>query len=476
MEDLGFASTGSHKEVERTYAWAAFEAISIFPLIGVATRSITLGPKIIVASSKSMLRQSGKTSFKAAARTAVQSEEVKAAHYLLGFSNNAKNAGIDPKTIKNAQDKINRIRTLYTKGDIGMEEMAKRIAEVISPIKRAQLAVKKITKVELGKIHVKETKDQIDGQTAKMIAQYFGDNPREMLRLVQDYSGEKLAKAQRVMREVSARDRIGRIPVFSGVKDWYMKLRYEELATNAEKIIKLERDLLAMGSRPGKLQSYLKTNMEDVTDIFLHIPLKKREVPYFIFVQGSPNFNFMKGAKMPLLSKFSEGQILKKVVTARARLVHESYKAEARLSLKLKKYVKSETTYEAYKAFQKSVVEMISKKTGANADTAIKEYRVFEDEIIKKLYAATPARSSMDIAEFKRLIMNPRNMKEQARVEAIWESVPADELMKMESVSKYAHKAVQELASYDNIDSFERYVSALRILTINRNAAVLDIM
>lgn len=476
MEDLGFSSSGSHKEVERTYAWAAFEAISIFPLIGVATRSISLGPKIIVASSKSMLRQTGKTAFKSAAKSAVDSEEVKAAHYLLGFSNTAKNAGLDPKTIKNAQDKISRIRTLYTKGEIGMEDMAKRIAEVISPIKRAQRALKKTTKVELGKIHVKESKDQIDGQTAKMITQYFGDNPREMLRLIQDYSGEKLGKAQRAMAQVQRRDQIGGIPIFSGVKDWYLKLRYEELASNAQKILKLEKDLAAMGSKKGRMQSYVKGNIEDITDIFLHIPLKKREVPFFIFVQGSPNFNFMKGVKIPLLSKFSEGQILKKVVTARARLVHESYKAEARLTLKMKKYVKSETTYEAYKAFQKSVVEMISKKSGANADAAIKEYRVFEDEIMKKLYAVSPAKTSMDFTSFKSLVTNPKNLKEQARAEAIWESVPADELMKMEAVSKYAHKAVQELANYNSIDSFERYVSALRILTINRNAAVLDIM
>lgn len=476
MEELGFSDSGSHKEVERSYAWTAFEAITIFPLIGVATRAISLGPKIVYASTKSMMRQTGKAAFKSAARKAIQEEEVKAAHYLLGFSEVAKNTGLDAKTIKNAQDKINRIRTLFTKGEISMEEMAKRIAEVIAPIKRAKTALAKTTRVELGKIHVKESKDKIDAQTAKMIAQYFGDNPKEMLRLVQGYSGEKLVKAQRAMGVINDANRVGGIPIWGGVKDWYLKLRYESLSKNASKILKLEKELKALGGKPQALEAYIKNNIEDITDIFIEIPLKKREIPYFIFVQGMPHFNFMKNMKTPLLSAMSEGQILKKVVTARARLVHESYKAQARITLKLKKYVNSETTFHAFKAFQGSVAEMANKQTAVRAKEILAEYKTFEDVVVKKLYSKSPAATSMKYDDFKKLVMNPKNINERAKAEAIWESVPADELMGMKEVGTFAHKAVQELSNYSNIDSFERYLSALRVLTINRNAAVLEIM
>lgn len=59
----------------------------------------------------------------------------------------------------------------------------------------------------------------------------------------------------------------------------------------------------------------------------------------------------------------SEGQTLRRIVTARARLVHETYKSQARLTLKLKRYVKSETAYDAFKAFQVSVGELANKKS-----------------------------------------------------------------------------------------------------------------
>ena len=82
----------------------------------------------------------------------------------------------------------------------------------------------------------------------------------------------------------------------------------------------------------------------------------------------------------------------------------------------------------------------------------------------------------MEYKTFKELLMNPTNLKDKATAEAIWESVPADELMGMKEVGAFAHKAVQELSKYSDIDSFERYVGALKVLTINRNAAVLEIM
>lgn len=478
MEDLGFANTGSADEVHRSYAWAAFEAISIFPLIGVATRSLKLGPKLVYVSTKSMMRQTGKSSFKAAARSVTQEEEVRSAHFLLGFSNTAQNAGVDAKTLQAATTKISKIRKLYTSGEISMETMMSRIGAVLDPIKRAKLAMAKTVKAEIGKVTIKESKEQIDRQTASMISSYFGDNPKEMLRLIQGYSGERLNKSVRIMSEINATDRISkRIPVFGGVKDWYLRMRNESLATNASKILRLEKELNAMGSRPGQLNAFINKNIEDLTDIFMDIPFRKREIPYFVFVQGMPEFNFYKGRKIPLLSMMSEGQTLRRIVTARARLVHETYKSQARLTLKLKRYVKSETAYDAFKAFQVSVGELANKKVGKESAKVMEDYRAVEESMTKKLYATfTQNGQKMEYKAFKELVTNPSTLKDKATAEAIWESVPADELLGMKEVGEFAHKAVQELAKYTDIDSFERYLNALKVLTINRNAAVLEVM
>jgi hypothetical protein len=478
MEDLGFANTGSADEVHRSYAWTAFEAISIFPLIGVATRSLALGPKLVYVSAQSMVRKTGKASFKAAAKSVTQEEEVRAAQYLLGLTSVSKNAGVDARSLQTATEKISKIRKLYTSGEIDLNTMMSKIGGVLDPIKRAKLAYAKTVRNEIGKVSVKVTQANIDKQTANMISNYFGDNPKEMLRLINGYSGERLNKAVRIMNEVKATDRIGkRIPIFSGMKDWYLKLRNEDLAKNAAKILKLEKDLTAMGSNPGQLQAYINKNIEDITDIFIDIPLRKREIPYFVFVQGMPEVNFFKGAKFPILSKMSEGQTLRRIVTARARLVHESYKSQARATLKLKRYVKAETTFGAFKSFQLSVAEMASRKTGKDAAKVMAEYRVVEEQLTKKLYTQFKAGGqNMDYKAFKELLMNPSTLKDRATAEAIWESVPADELMGLKEVGAFAHKAVQELAKYSDVDSFERYLSALRVLVINRNAAVLEIM
>jgi len=353
-----------------------------------------------------------------------------------------------------------------------------KIGGVLDPIKRAKLAYTKTVRNEIGKVSVKVSQANIDKQTATMMSNYFSDNPKEMLRLVQGYSGERLDKAVRIMSEVNATDRIGkRIPVFSGVKDWYLKMRNESLAKNAAKILKIEKDLTAMGNGKGQLQAYINKNIEDLTDVFIDIPLRKREIPYFVFVQGMPDINFYKGAKFPILSTMSEGQTLRRLVTARARLVHETYKSQARATLKLKRYVTSETTYDAFKSFQMSVAELANRKTAKEGAKVMTEYRAVEEQLTKKLYTQFKASGqNMDYKAFKELLMNPTNLKDKATAEAIWESVPADELMGLKEVGEFAHKAVQDLAKYSDVDSFERYLAALRVLVINRNPAVLEIM
>lgn len=478
MEDLGFANIGSSDEVHRSYAWTAFEAISIFPLIGIATRSVSLGPKLVAVSANSIMHKTGKVAFKSAIKTAVAEEEVRTARYLLGLDSVSQNLGLDKKSLDLAKDKIDRIRKLYTAGEIDLETMITKIGKVINPIKQAKLATARIIKKETGKVYVKESKDQIDRHTASVISKYFADNPKEMARLLQSYSGERLDRAIKIMNEVKSREKIGgRIPIFSNTKDWFLKMRNESLAKNASKILRIEKELSLLGSKTGELENYIAKNIEDLTDIFIDIPMRKRELPYVVQIQGMPDFTFFQGRKIPLLSMMSEGQTLKKVFNARARLVYESYKTEARATLKLKRFVQAETTLGAFKSFQLSIAELAGRKSESEAAQIMSEYRQLEEKFASRLFAKyKESSSSMDYKTFKMLITNPTTIKDRALSEAIWESVPADDLMGMKEVQTLAHKAVQDLAGYNDIDSFQRYINALRILVINRTPAVLEIM
>jgi hypothetical protein len=105
------------------------------------------------------------------------------------------------------------------------------------------------------------------------------------------------------------------------------------------------------------------------------------------------------------------------------------------------------------------------------------EYRTIEEKMTQRLYQKyAESGQKMEYKAFKAMVTNPGNLKDRAVSEAIWEAVPADELLGMKEVGTFAHKAVQELANYNDVDSFQRYINALRILVINRDPAVLEIM
>ena len=477
MEDLGFAKSGSYEDVSRSYAWVALEVISIFPLLGIASRSVSLGPKLLFASNKELMNKTGKTSFKAITKSVGLEEEVRAAHYLLGFSNISSNAGLDSKVINNARDKIERIKILYKNGQIDLSTMIKRIYQVVNPLKRAQYALAKTKKGEIGSIVVKESKEKIDLQTAKVVADYFSGNPKEMQRLMNSYSGEKLNNSLRIMSELNAVDRVDGVPIFSGIKDWWLRIRNEALAKNAAKIVRIERELASVGNSSGELEKYIAKNIEDLTDIFYEIPFRKREIPYFVFVQGSPEFNFYKGKRIPVLSEMSQGQTLRRLFMARSRLVHESIKAKQRYHLKLPRHVQSETTFKLFTAFKQSIVELASRKSVPEARKILGQYRSLEEQMARKLHSKYKAGGDkMEFKKFKNLIFNPVNREEKATAETIWESVPAAELMKMKELEDFAHIVVQGLSKYDNVDSFDKYINALKILMVNKNVAVLEIM
>lgn len=476
MEHLGFANNGSSSEAHRGYIWTAFEAVSIFPLMNIATRSTILGPKMIAVSARSIMQKSGKASFKAAVETAIQEEEVRSSLSLLKAGKASRNIGIDIKSIDLAKNKISNIRTLYISGQIDTSKMLQEISKILVPFKKAKMTMTHILKNQIGKVVVNETKEEIDKLTAEAVSNYFGGNSKEMQRLIKSYSGEKLQKAINSMNEINSIDRIGKnIPIFSGVRDWFVKMRNESLAKNASKILRIEKELSLLSPHPDALKNYIEKNIEDFTDIFIDIPMRKRELPYVIQVQGMPEFNYFKGRKIPFLSAISEGQSMKNFFKARARLVYESIKAEARATLHLERNVQSMTSLKAFQSFQYSVAEMTSKKSQQEAMKIMLEYRNIEEQLTQKLYGKFLVNGKkMEYKLFKKLIVAPANRLEKATAEAIWESVPANDLMGFKDLGEFAHKVVQELANPDKMDEYQNFLSALRIEMINTNPAILD--
>jgi hypothetical protein len=532
MEKLGFATSGSSDEVSRSWGWAIFETVSIIPLIGVVSRSAKVGAKLTYVSAKTMMRNTGKVGFKTAwkmtgvaGKKVVTEADVSFARYVLGFktlkddiaslfTRNGDNLskellknGVSEEVVKNSMDKIDNIKALYKSGKISMEEMTKRIGHIITPLKEMAKKGADDVFVYTSNVIVKESPEVIDRRTAEVVSEFFGHNPHGLKKLLNSYttkwfsSHDKLVHARAVMRKANKGE-------YLWGTNWARKLRFGELAKNGTKMKRMIAELDQVAEHGDDLTEFLVKNMEDLTDIFIKIPVRKRELPYMFLLQGGPHVGgVMKNTSSAFVNKVSgaiydlaDGLIMRKFLTARARLVYESTKASARESFGLSKYVAAETTFEALKAFDKTVDDAIASSSKAKSKKIAGEMEVFKDEISKRVHmfakskidqkgmlsfisklkkgeqAAFKEFVEMSPEAIKKLLFNASGKKQEALAEVIWSSVPVDDVFDTKKLGDMAYKVVREFAEYNSAGEFDKFVKALKILIISRDPGVVEIM
>ncbi|WP_127716650.1 hypothetical protein [Halobacteriovorax sp. HLS] len=539
MEKLGFATSGSSDEVARSWGWAIFETVSIIPLIGVVSRSAKVGAKLTYVSARTMMRNTGKVGFKSAWKMAgvagqkvVTEADVNFARYVLGFkslkddvarlvgrssddaakltselSQELMRSGLSEDVVKNAMGKVDDIKGLYKSGKISVTEMVKRIGKVITPLKKLAKEGGDDVFKYTSNVIVKETPELIDRKTAEVVAEYFGHNPNGLKNLLQSYSTkwfsshDKLVHARAVMMKANKGE-------YLWGTNWARKLRFEELAKNGSKMKRMTEELAEVAARGDDLTEYLVKNMENLTDIFVKIPVRKRELPYMFFLQGGPHVGgVMKNTTSGFVNRVSgavydlaDGLIMRKFLNARARLVYESTKATARESFGLSKYVAAETTFEALKAFDKTVDDAILSSSKAKSKKLAADMEVFKDAVANRVHAF--AKNKVDqqglmkfisqlkkgeqaaFKEFveltpdavKKLLFNSKGPKQEALAQVIWSAVPVDDVFETKQLGDMAYKVVRELSEYNTASEFDKFVSALKILIISRDPGVVEIM
>ena len=528
MEDLGFASRGSSDNVSRGWFWAAFETISIIPLIGVTVRSLKVGAKLTTVSTAMMLRNTGKVGFKQAWRmtgqagkTVVSEADTAFARTVLGFESlgkqskammssvakyggkygsklvNAMKNVTNPKVVKEGMEKIRKIQLLYRQGKISATTMAKRISQVITGVKASSKPV-----MYTSNVVVKETPELINKRTAKVVSKYFGGNPKEFQYIMSTYV-KKLDKAAKTMAKIEGKtSRVGKIPVLGKVVNWYRKMRLEHLNKYAEKILKMNDDLIKLSKTGGDLEKFVLKNMDDLTDIFIKIPVRRRELPYMFLLQGGPHVGgIWFGRRIKYVYGMADGLMLRKFFNARSRLIYESLKSEARMSLGLGKAVAAETSVQAFRAFQESIAESIESVSETEGKAILRQYKDMEEAIAERVFKAVKADvnqegklatlkrkvfkdthskkitfSQLDQPTMKKILFNPKNKEEQILGEVIWDSVPVDEVFELKEVGDVAYRVMKELAQYENVGEFQRFVNALKVLVIQRDPGVVEIM
>jgi hypothetical protein len=495
MTELGHSTKDAASELHRSWGWTAFESLSVIPFIGPAGKFTSMTVRIATRATRTMVKGTGEALFTGASKLAAQETDVILAKHVLGQETLGKAIVGEGNLYERFLVSVEKLKM----GQISMNTFLKSTGSFFAT------PFKAIWKEGVTQVVVLESAEQVNRQTAKVVSAYFGENASSMLNILKSYTGPRLTHAVEVMAKVKAGDTVAQnwMKLFKGgiiqTPAWlltkFRELRYAHLAKHAAVLLKVEKELAEVVAKNGNLEEFVMKNMDDLTEIFMEIPMRKRELPYMILLQGGPHMGGLFGRRIPYLGQLADGILLRKIFNARARLVYESIKAEARASLGLSAVVGAEVTLKVVKAFNASVFNATLKQSGVSGVTAdmAKSYEQFQEEaatLVYQLIGEKKLSRQLTIAlshesqkivlsrpeVLKQILFNPRNTAEKAISEMLWEQMPIEKLLKLGKVSELAHMAMMELKNYKNIDEFESFYKSLVILILKKNPAAVEIM
>jgi hypothetical protein len=492
LQELGFTDSDSVKEIQRSWFWTGFEAVSVIPLMGLVGRSVKLGSKVTLASVASATRSSGArlAGIKEASATAVQEIETNFARIVLELDGTLKQTGnfvrsldaLATQTMRGAvrvtTDNVDKARELSLLHQRGLISSTTYVNAIEKLIVRSANAVGDTVVVPFkyaSNVIVKESVEQINAQTAKVVSAYLGHNPRAMEYLLGSYV-KKLPKARNAMEIVNNTKLNGIRTALPWARNGIRKLRFAHLDEYSEAINRLHSDIGRVVSQGGDFEKYILDNVDELTDIFMKIPMRKRELPYMALVQGG--FHVGRGsvsATSPLIQRLAHtmanGLVLRKIFNARSTLVYQSKKSAARTQLGLTGYVSTHSTFEVFQGFQAGVSHLLKSSDNGTADQVLAQYNDLQESIVGVITKET---NFKDGAEVRRLLFNGETIDDMAQARALWNSVHAEKLLGIDEISGLAHRIVQE--GFETSNEFERYLSALRIEVLKRDSGNIEIM
>jgi hypothetical protein len=373
MEGLGFANKGSSSAVSRWWIWTIIEGIGFIPLFNIVFKSIGAGSKVVAATSRAFFKQLSKqganwSNLKNAWRMsgragsiAYREWDIKIAHALLGLSNvdDAVDGGLEvaervtkgTKAAQEAADNLKKLRALHDAGKISLREVMRQVSKQLENLSTA--AIKNYD--DIGRLRTLITKvdvRQLNRATAKQMASYWGGNVGEFTKFFKSYWGKWTVGAtnaayrgDKIKFAVDMVAKAKRKEFWFG-KNWWVKFRFGHMADVSENM-KNMRGHLEVLEQTGKLsingrvvttlEGYILENMEEVSKVFIKMPVRKRELPFMIFWLGGPEVTSPTLARLTGIKWFKSGQSLryggmhwmgngiamKKLINSRAILLSE---------------------------------------------------------------------------------------------------------------------------------------------------------
>ena len=460
FEDLYLTESGSSGEVSRSILFPAIEVLGIVGIFGIVGRSLHFLTRLSVSTVRSPKKD---LSF----RKIYRELEIELAQSLLG--------------------RQGRNRT-----PLGLSELVKQLSEGNA----SRQAIGIWADRTFGNMSVDFSSiDQIDQAVASKVSNYFDNDPRKMSRLIRSYRGRRMRKAKRWIgpdnepRAQAERPISGRIPFIGKfvVGPFRTRQSVQNLVSYGQKIEKITDELLKLPQIEGALERYIIQNVEDLTDIFMHLPYRKRDMPHLVFLQGGYH-HLLARMKSPRLgwNHVSDGIVIEQFFRSRSRLVYEVLTKQAKERLGLSpEILKTSPASTTFRHFIHSYKTAFDKASHAGKMNLENSFNTFQEDISRRVFESLGAKNfsisnktySFENAEdYKKLLFNVDSFEGIVFSRQLWESINVQKVFQLRETKDLAHKIAEEWRDYKSPTEFQYYIDALKVLLTKEDPLLIDIL
>lgn len=484
MEELGLTDTGNHRELKHGWFMLAFEAVSMIPIIGISARGLQMGGRL--TKSLPVLRESGLRGYRESVNAANEMSDVRYSLTVLKNGFNDEQLAIIQRAEDSASAEIRDIISRHQRGLITRLEMDESLLQVRNRFLNSARQVGHDFIHQLDDIAVNLTAREVDNLTIAQLIRFHGtlDSFAKEFTAI---SGRKLDNAVMRMEQ--------KLPNANRVNAWFIRMRSDHLYQYRDAIREIQTNLDEAIRNGRSLEQFLTDNLDNLTNLHSRAPFRKRTVPHMVFVQGATHgMEFGLGRfQHNLMGGIADSILTKKVFQARARILTEVYRREAKTTLNLSENAGSLKTYKVFRAFNQKIVDRVSDTTNDLTNSArseiIGKYQRLQDAAAREVWESVSTRTGargevrvgrktyrFDENRIKEILFNPRSLEDEVVAEQLWASVDVHKILDIEELPQMAHEAARHLSNYKNISEFEDYLSAVRVLVMDRTPDVVDFL
>lgn len=468
FEDLGYTTSAAVKESREGhgYMMASMDAAFALPLLGATAKSAQMGTRALVESRGGLMRALGILGAANPARVGAN----------VAIDDLAKTGvGLAEKTSKQSLQSIaheTEIKaSMYALGLHSLSDDLRKMGTQVLPA----LSREFLEPVNLEKL----SESDVVKAFAKSVSKHYGNDPASLRKFFESYTGSRLQRIEESLAGYEAKyleENPGLVRSLLA-KTGVPSSRMEKLSLHliyGKKMRGLVQELRTLEASGGNLEEFVAKNSDDIKEILMNLPLRKREIPYHVLMQGSPfSMSTLPGIKQTL-GIVDEALQARKLAVAAENILFEVARKSAYEKLNLKPVVAVQTTYHLMSEFMNLVRADLNK---AEEPLAVARVIDFQTQVAGRILefqkATHPEATIPHGTDLVRILFSPKDVTEEKMAETLWNSTPSVKLFKTEELEVPADVLVRKLSNYSNTDQFENYVTALKVLTVTKRPSVI---